>query len=151
MAKNETNNVAKVVAETINGNLVVVREAIKGKDGKQLVTQDGRLYFAYIVRGIIRGQEKKIDFAPKDKGGYEPLDILFDICPKAELIMSDEEMTDERGNKTRYTSYKVQVADEDGEIWECGIKPQRDSDKALLKFLLIELGKAAAKTEKELA
>ncbi len=143
---NETKKTANVATETLNGNLVIVREAIIGKDGKQLMTKDGRPYFAYIVRGVIRGQEKKVDFAPKDKGGYEPLDILFDINDKAELIMTDEVMTDENGNKTPYVSYKVQVVDEDGEIWECGVKPQRDSDKALLKFLLIELGKQVKKT-----
>lgn len=135
-------NVKAVVTETINGNLVITREPINGKNGKQLVTQDGRLYFAYVVRGIIRGQEKKVDFAPKDQGGYEPLDILFEISPKAELIMSDEEMTDSSGKVSKYTAYKAQVVDEDGEIWDCGVKPQRDSDKALLKFLLIELNKA---------
>ena len=138
---NEKNGKA-VVTETINGNLVITREPINGKNGKQLVTQDGRLYFAYVVRGNIRGQEKKVDFAPKDQGGYEPLDILFEISPKAELVMSDEEMTDSSGKITKYTSYKAQVVDEDGEIWACGVKPQRDSDKALLNFLLIELSKA---------
>lgn len=140
-----TKNTTAVVTETQNGNLVMVREAINGKDGKQLLTKDGRPYYAYIVRGLIRGQAKKIDFAPKDNGGYEPLDILFDISPKAELIMTDEVMTNEDGTKTPYTSYKVQAVDEDGEVWECGVKPQRDSDKALLKFLLIELGKQAKK------
>jgi hypothetical protein len=147
MAIKEQNGTS-AVTETINGNLVVVREPIMGNDGKQLVTTDGRLYYAYIVRGKIRGQEKKIDFAPKDKGGYEPLDIVFDISPKAELIMSDEEMTDDSGRKTKYTAYKVQVADEDGEIWDCGVKPQRDSDKALLKFLLITLNKEKSKQAK---
>lgn len=141
MAKEQ--NGTAVVTETINGNLVMIREPINGKDGKQLVTKDGRPYFAYIVRGDIRGQHKKIDFVPKDKGGYEPLDIVFDISSKAELIMSDEVMTNDDGSKTPYVAYKVQVIDEDGEIWDCGVKPQRDSDKALLKFLLIELGKQA--------
>lgn len=138
---NEKNGKA-VVTETINGNLVITRDPILGKNGNQLKTQDGRLYFAYVVRGNIRGQEKRIDFAPKDQGGYEPLDILFEISPKAELIMSEEEMTDLSGKVTRYTAYKAQVVDEDGEIWACGVKPQRDSDKALLNFLLIELSKA---------
>lgn len=144
MAKEQ--NGTAVATETMNGNLVLVREPIIGKDGKQLVTQDGRLYYAYIVRGNIRGQEKKVDFVPKDQGGYEPLDILFDIAPKAELTMSEEEMTDNDGRKTRYIAYKAQVVDEDGEIWDCGVKPQRDSDKALLKFMLIELHKSAVKS-----
>lgn len=142
----ETNSTA-VVTETINGNLVVTRTPINGKDGKQLITQDNRPYFAYQVHGIIRGQEKKIDFVPKDKGGYEPLDIVFEIQPKAELIMTDEVMTDNDGNKTAYKAYKVRVYDEDGEAWECGVKPQRDSDKALLNFLLITLRKALKQSE----
>lgn len=142
MAKEQ--NGTAVVTETMNGNLVLVREPLKGKDGKQLVTKDGRLYYAYIVRGNVRGQEKKVDFVPKDQGGYEPLDILFDIAPKAELVMSDEVMTNADGSKTSYTAYRAQVTDEDGEIWDCGVKPQRDSDKALLKFMLICLHKKPA-------
>lgn len=130
-----------VATETINGNLVIVREAILGADGKQLITKDDRPYFAYVVRGMVRGKEKKVDFVPKDKGGYEPLDILFDIAEKAELIMSEEEMTDDNGKKTKYTAYKAMVVDEDGDVYDCGIKPQRDSDKALLKFLLIDIKK----------
>lgn len=139
---NETKKTANVVTETQNGNLVMVREPIIGKDGKQLKTKDGRPYFAYIVRGNVRGQEKKVDFAPKDKGGYEPLDVLFDMSDKVELTMSDEVMTNDDGTKTPYVAYRAQVVDEDGEIWDCGVKPQRDSDKALLKFLLICLRKS---------
>ena len=89
MAKEQ--NGTAVATETMNGNLVLIREPIMGKDGKQLVTKDGRLYFAYVVRGIIRGHEKKVDFVPKDQGGYDPLDILFDIAPKAELTKCEDE------------------------------------------------------------
>lgn len=141
-----------VVTETINGNLVVIREAILGKNKQQLKTQDGRLYYNYVVRGVIRGQEKTIRFAPKDKGGYEPLDILFDISDKAELIIYDE-VSEFDGKKTVRMAYKVQVADEDGEVWECNVKPERDSAKALLNFLLISLGKTqkAASSDKATA
>ena len=124
----------------------MVREPINGNDGKQLVTKDGRLYYAYIVQGLIRGKSKKIDFAPKDKGGYEPLDILFDISPRAELIMTEETMKDDDGERTHYTAYKVQVVAEDGVVWACDVKPQRNSDKALLGFLLNELHKAQKAT-----
>ena len=130
-----------VVTETINGNLVLIREPVKDKNGKQLITKDGRLYYSYKVRGTVRGHEKKADFVPKDMGGYEPLDVLFDISPKAELIMHDEVMTNADGSKTPYTTYTAQVTDEDGEVWECGVKPQRYSDKSLLKFMLIDLHK----------
>ena len=142
MAKETKTAVTELSA---NGNLLIVRQPIIGKDGKQMITKDGRPYFAYCVFGKVRGQEKKVDFAPKDMGGYEPLDILFDISEKAELIISDEIM-EINGQKSTFTSYKAQVVDEDGEIWDCNIKPQRDSDKALLKFLLIEVGKSARAT-----
>lgn len=145
MAKNE--NGTAVATEMINGNLVVVREPIMDKNGKQMRTQDGRDYFAYKTYGKVRGRDVKVDFSPKDMGGYEPLDILFDISPKAELIMSDEKMTnDKTGETTQYTAYKLRVIDEDGEIWECNVKPQRDSDKTLLKYLLTEVKKTAVKT-----
>lgn len=142
MAKEQ--NGTAMTTETVNGNLVLVREPINGKDGKQMVTKDGRLYFAYVVRGMIRGQEKKVDFVPKDIGGYEPLDILFDVAPKVELTINEEEMPNADGTKMRYTAYKAQVVDEDGEVWDCNVKPQRDSDKALLRFMLIELHKKSS-------
>ena len=42
-------NTANFIAETTaDGNFVVIREPIKGANGKQLKTQDGRLYFAYL-------------------------------------------------------------------------------------------------------
>ncbi len=144
MAKEQNGTTTAVVTETMNGNLVLVREPVLGKNGQQLVTKEGRLYYSYKVRGNVRGQEKKADFVPKDMGGYEPLDILFDISPKAELIMTDEVMTNADGSKTVYTAYKAQVVDENGEIWDCGVKPQRDSDKALLKFILIGLHRQSA-------
>ncbi len=130
-----------VATETKNGNLIIVREAILDANGKQLMTKDDRPYFAYIVRGIVRGKLKKVDFVPKDKGGYDPLDILFEISPQAELIISEEEMKDDEGKKTKYTSYKAKVVDEDGDVYECSVKPQRDSDKALLKYIFIDLNK----------
>ena len=139
MAKEQ--NGTGVVTETINGNLVLIREPVKDKNGKQLITKDGRLYYSYKVRGNVLGHEKKADFVPRDMGGYEPLDVLFEISPKAEIIMRDEVMTSADGRKTPYTTYTAQVTDEDGEVWECGVKPQRDSDKSLLKFMLIGLHK----------
>lgn len=116
--------------------LFVERESFTGTDGKQ--------YWAYITKGKVRGRDVKIDFAPKDKGGYEPLDIVFSISPTAELIMCNEVMTDVNGKKTSYVSYKVRNKDDLGEL-ECGVKPTRDSDKALLTMLINELKATANK------
>ncbi len=109
-------------------NLTLIRESFDGKDGKK--------YWAYMVKGNVRGREIKIDFVPKDIGGYEPLDIVFDVQDKAELVICTEQMTDSFGNKSAYTIYKAQNVDEFGIVYECGIKPQRDSDKSLLIMLL---------------
>ena len=129
--------VTESVTEIKNGNLLVVREPILDKNGKQKKTDDGRAYYSYLVRGKVRGRDVKIDFEPKDKGGYEPLDIVFDVSPKAELIMKEEEITSDVTGKTNfYTSYKVHTEDENGIPFECGIKPSRDSDKSLLAMLL---------------
>ena len=114
------------------------RESFDGKDGKK--------YWAYMVKGNVRGREIKIDFVPKDIGGYEPLDIVFDIQDKAELIITQEQITDSYGNKSAYVNYKAQNVDEFGIVYECGIKPQRDSDKSLLAMLLNVLN-AQAKAE----
>ncbi len=111
--------------------LFVERESFKGNDGKE--------YWAYVVKGKVRERNIKVDFAPKDKGGYEPLDIVFEVSPKAELLMTNETMTDASGKKTKYVSYQVRTIDEFGIEYTCGVKPSRDSDKALLGMLLNQL------------
>ncbi len=108
--------------------LTIERESYKGKDNKE--------YWAYLVRGEVRGRDVKIDFKPKDAGGYLPLDIVFDVNSTATLIMSDEETTDKNGNKIKYTIYTVRNVDDAGIVYECGVKPRQDSDKSLLVMLL---------------
>lgn len=117
-----------------NKGLVLERESFKGNDGRE--------YYSYFLKGKVRTRDVKVDFAPKDKGGYEPLDIIFDVSPKAELVMTEETMTDSNGKETKYMSYKARTIDEDGLVYECGIKPSRDSDKALLGMLLALINKA---------
>lgn len=146
LTENATNTAVEVET-TAEKKLTVEREVIKDKDGKQYQSRDGRAYFAYVVRGVVRGREVKVDFAPKDKGGYEPLDIVFDVAPKADLIMTEEEMTNDSGKKTKYMAYKVRTVDEGGIIYECGVKPSRDSDKSLLSMLLNTLMVGGDKTK----
>ena len=121
-------------------NLTVIREKFKGKEDKE--------YWAYLVKGNLRGREIKVDLVPKDFGGYEPLDIVFDVSETAQLIVCDEHITDMNGNKTKFTTYKAQNVDENGIVYECAIKPQRDSDKSLLAMLLNVL-RAEEKAEQE--
>lgn len=133
-------NTANFVAETTeNGNFVVVRTPIKGANGKQLKTQDGRLYFAYVVNGRLRGRDVKVDFSPKDKGGYLPLDLVFDVSEKAELIIS-EVVSEMNGVKSRRTVYTVNTVDTDGVVWKCEVKPTRGSDRDTLAMLINLIG-----------
>ncbi len=146
--KNVTANQTAFVAETTeNGNFVIVREVIKGANGKQLMTQDGRLYFAYLLNGKLRGRRIKVDFSPKDKGGYQPLDLVFDVNAKAELVIS-EVVQEMNGVKTRRTVYTVNTVDEDGIVWKCEVKPTRTSDRDMLTMLINLIG-AQIKTELE--
>ena len=142
MEQNTVNFVAEISAD---GNFVVTREPIKGANGKQLKTQDGRLYYAYLINGKLRGRAVKVDFSPKDKGGYTPLDLVFDVSPKAELFIT--EVTQEiNGKKQKRTVYTVNTVDENGVIWKAEVKPTRTSDRDTLAMLITLIG-AQIKTE----
>ena len=82
---------------------------------RETFEKNGRTFFSYFIRGNIRGKDVKVAVVPPDKGGYTVLDIVLVIT----------------GN-----SYAVQTVDEDGEIYECSVKPYRNSDKALLAMLV---------------
>ena len=116
--------------------LLVEREVFNSKDGREM--------YGYFVRGKIRGRDVKVDFNAKDQGGYEVLDIIFDISPTAQLTMHDEEMTNEDGTKQTYTVYEVSNTDEDGIVYSYKIKPARESDKAYLSVLLQQIAKRKA-------
>ena len=139
--KNET---TATVADMANGNFIVRREAICDKRGNQFMTEDGRLYYAYLLRGKLRGRAIKVDFSPKDKGGYTPLDLVFDVSPEAELEITDE-VTEFNGKKQHRTVYTVNTVDEDGLVWKCEVKPTNKSDVDLLA-MLINMTKKEIKT-----
>lgn len=129
-----------------NANTEVEQKEVKADktlylERESFVANNGEQYWSYLLKGKIRQRDVKVDFAPKDKGGYEPLDIVFEISDKAELVMIEETMTDAvTGKRTKYMQYKARTIDENGFIYECGIKPSRDSDKALLQMILNQLG-----------
>lgn len=137
-------NERKVVTE----NMATVAEAAdKPKrlivEREKFVAKDGREMWGYAVHGNVRGRETKVDFNAYDQGGYEVLDMVFDIKPTAELEMHEENMTDsETGEVRTYTVYTVSNTDEDGDEITCRIKPARDSDKSILAYLLKKLERA---------
>jgi len=99
--------------------------------------KDGKSYFSYFIKGQIRGREVRVSVAPPDRGGYSVLDIVFGDAMSAELVLKPYEIKDEASGKViKGNSYAVKSVDADGTEYECGVKPFRASDKALLNMLL---------------
>ena len=69
-------------------------------------------------------------------GGYTVLDIVFDDQMEANLVVVPYSMKDDAGNTISGNTYAVQSVDENGKVYECKIKPARNSDKELLNMLL---------------
>lgn len=133
----ESTTTAAEVTVQPEKRLVVEREKFTAKDGREM--------WGYAVKGKVNGRETKVDFNAYDQGGYEVLDMVFDIKPTAELLMHDETMTDtDTGEIRKYTVYEVANIDEDGDELKCRIKPARDSDKSILAYLLKKLNRQKA-------
>ncbi len=107
--------------------IMVERETFTAKD---------KTYFSYFIKGKVRGKEVKVGVIPPDKGGYTVLDIVFGDTMSCELTATPFEMTTESGQVIKGNTYAVHSTDENGETYECTIKPARSSDKALLNMLL---------------
>lgn len=103
---------------------------------RETYEKEGKSYFTYFIKGIIRGKEVRIAVMPPDLGGYQVLDIVFNGEFKAELVAKPYEMKDASGNVVKGNTYFVHSSDENGEEYECQIKPFRNSDKMLLKMLI---------------
>lgn len=104
--------------------------------------KDGKSYFSYFVKAVIRGKEVKISVAPQsagstvvDRGGYTVFDIVFGNENKLELIPTPYEIKDSTGNVIKGKTFSIKSVDENGQVYECQVKPFKASDKALLNML----------------
>ena len=114
--------------EKKNNKIVVERETF---------VKDEKTYFSYFIKGKIRGKEVKIAIVPPDKGGYAVLDIVFGSEMKADLVTTPFEIKDDAtGKVVKGNTYSVRTVDENGQTYECNVKPYRNSDKMLLNMLL---------------
>ena len=104
---------------------------------RETFEKNGKVYYSYFIKGTIRGKDIKINIMPPDKGGYTVLDIVFGNAMMAELVVKPFEMKDEAtGRVIVGNTFAVVSYDENGETYECAIKPFRASDKALLNMLI---------------
>ena len=98
--------------------------------------KEGKNFYSYFIKGTIRGKEVRILVTPPDKGGFSVLDIVFGNEMRAELVTPPFEIKDEKGNVIKGNTYLARSVDENGDVFECPIKPFRSSDKSLLNMLL---------------
>lgn len=116
------------MAKQENKQIMVERETFE---------KNNKTYFTYFIKGKIRHRDIKVAVVPPDRGGYVVLDIVYGEAMAAELTMKPYEIKDEATGKViSGNTYAVKTVDENGEIYECTIKPFRASDKALLNMLL---------------
>ena len=108
-------------------NITVEREARVKND---------KTYYTYFISANIRGKEVRISVMPPDTGGYRVLDIVYGNQNEATLVVTPFEIKDTSGRVVRGNTFSVQSYDENGEIYECPIKPSRTSDKSLLNMIL---------------
>ena len=103
---------------------------------RELIEKNGKTFFTYFIKGTIRNKDVRIAITPPDFGGYTVLDIVFGESMKADLITVPYEMKDASGNLISGNTYMVRTVDENGEVYECKVKPFRSSDKSLLNMLI---------------
>lgn len=104
---------------------------------RETFEKNDKTYFSYFIKGSIRGKDVKVAVVPPDKGGYAVLDIVFGNEMSAELVANPFEIKDDATGKViTGNSYLVRTVDENGEIYECNIKPYRSSDRALLNMIM---------------
>lgn len=100
----------------------------------------GKQYNEYSISGTVRGTEVKIKLAPpdkKDKGGYTVLDIVFGNENEADFVVVPFEFTNGEGKTVTGNRFLVRTVDkETGEVYECAVKPARNSDKDMLAMLM---------------
>ena len=107
---------------------------------RETYEKNGKSYYTYFVKGELRGKEFRLSVIPHDIGGYAVLDIVFADAMAAELHITPFEIKDDSGRSISGNTLSVISYDEDGESYECPVKPARKSDKALLNMIMKRLG-----------
>lgn len=103
---------------------------------RETYTKNGVTRFTYFIRGFVRGKEVKVAVVPQDIGGYAVLDIVFGELMQADLVVTPFSIKNDAGEVITGNTYLARSIGEDGEVYECKIKPSRPSDKQLLNMIL---------------
>lgn len=105
---------------------------------RETYTKNDKSFYSYYIKGNIRGREVKIAITPPETGygGFLVLDIVFGDAMKAELVVKPFEIKDSNGKAITGNTFAIRSFDEKGDLYECNVKPFRQSDKTLLNMLL---------------
>ncbi len=103
---------------------------------RELFEKNGKSYYSYFIKGIVRNTEVKVQVVPPDLGGYKVLEIVYNGEMEAELVVVPFKFAADDGHVIEGNTFKVVSTDENGEIYECPIQPARKSDKSMLEMLL---------------
>ena len=104
---------------------------------RETFEKNDRTYYSYFIKGNVRGKDFRVAVVPPDKGGYTVLDIVFGNAMACELAVKPFEIKDDATGKViSGNTFAVVSYDENGDTYECAIKPFRASDKALLNMLV---------------
>lgn len=104
---------------------------------RETFEKNGKTYWSYFIKGNVRGKDVRVQIVPPDRGGYTVLDIVFGDADKVEVVVKPFEIKDENtGRIIAGNTYAIQSVGENGEVYECTIKPSRISDKALINMML---------------
>ncbi|MBQ9482168.1 MAG: hypothetical protein IJU84_08395 [Clostridia bacterium] len=128
-AVTETVTAAEQAEKVTDSGLIVIREEWEGKEKRK--------FWGYKVKGKVRNKEIVANFVAYDQGGYDILDLIFDISDTAKLVINEGSMTDtETGEVRKFRTYFVQNVDENGLVFSYKVKPNRESDKSAIQFLI---------------
>lgn len=102
---------------------------------KRVTGGDGRKFWNYFVKGMKKGKEIKADLTPKDMGGYEQLDDIFEDRDKVLLTITNG-TRDSGGKKVKFTSYSVVGEGDYGIKYSISMKQRESSDLSALEYLI---------------
>ena len=128
----------KVEKKNVEVEKVEVKKCLKiERETYQSKSKEER--YTYFVKGILRGKEMRASLIPSDVGGYEVLDLVFIGTSEVDLIVEPFEIPNkDTGEIIKGNTYIARVVD-NGETFECPVKPREKSDKAILDMLLARL------------
>jgi hypothetical protein len=99
--------------------------------------KDGKNFACYKATGKVMGKEVEVDLVPKDVGGYQLLEIVFQGKKEVDLVPVINKFTID-GREIESTKYFATTADKDGVVYQLEVIPRLNTGKVGLEWLTRE-------------